>query len=388
MRNLDTIRNERDTACQRMFEAAQSGDAQAFQTAFMSWADMQQETVLAEARGLIQANDQTILSGRGVRVLTSVENQYYQNVIDAMRTGNPKQALSDLDVVLPKTVIDMVFEDIAAEHPILDAINFQNTGALIEMIISTSEGVAAWGELCSTIDKEVAGAFTMIPLALKKLSAFIPVCKAMLDLGPEWLDRYVRAILTEALATGLEEGIVDGDGKGKPIGMTRKLSGAVDDVYARKTPVPVNALDPATYGTILSTLSKGPNDRKRPVANILMVVNPADYFTKVFPATTIRTTAGSFNNEVFPFPTTVIQSAAVPEGHAVFGLGKRYFMGLGTSKGGGIEYSDEYKFLEDQRVYLIKLYGNGRALDENAFVYADISGLKPTTLQVEVMPTA
>lgn len=84
---------------------------------------------------------------------------------------------------------------------------------------------------------------------------------------------------------------------------------------------------------------------------------------------------------------------AVPSGKAVFGLANRYFFGLGTSKGGKLEYSDEYKFLEDQRVYLIKLYGNGRALDENAFVYVDISNLVPTVQKVEVtniddLPTA
>ena len=77
-------------------------------------------------------------------------------------------------------------------------------------------------------------------------------------------------------------------------------------------------------------------------------------------------------------------SAAVPNGKAVFGLASRYFMGMGTAKGGKLEYSDEYKFLEDNRVYLIKMYGNGKPLDANAFVYADISGLLPTVQQVYV----
>ena len=56
----------------------------------------------------------------------------------------------------------------------------------------------------------------------------------MLDLGPEWLDRYVRTILAEALANGLE-GIISGRGLAdqavnpddriyEPIGMDRDLS--------------------------------------------------------------------------------------------------------------------------------------------------------------------
>ena len=119
--------------------------------------------------------------------------------------------------------------------------------------------------------------------------------------------------------------------------------------------------------------------------NIILVVNPADYFTKILPASTVRAADGSFNTNVFPYPTTVYQSSAVPSGYAVFGLAKRYFAGLGTSKGGKIEYSDEYKFLEDQRAYLVKLYGDGKPLDANAFVLADITGLTPYVQKVLVV---
>ena len=68
---------------------------------------------------------------------------------------------------------------------------------------------------------------------------------------------------------------------------------------------------------------------------------------------------GTFVRDVFPFPTRVVQSVRVAEGEAVMGIGKRYFAGLGMAKNGKIEYGDEYHFLEDERVYLIKLYANG-----------------------------
>jgi hypothetical protein len=67
----------------------------------------------------------------------------------------------------------------------------------------------------------------------------------------------------------------------------------------------------------------------------------------------------------------------MPSGHAVVGLGKRYFLGLGTSKDGLIDYSDHAQFVEDNRVYTTHLYGNGKPLDNNAFEYLDISGLEP-----------
>ena len=62
-------------------------------------------------------------------------------------------------------------------------------------------------------------------------------------------------------------------------------------------------------------------------------------------------------------------------------------MGIGAGKSGKIEYSDEYQFLDDNRVYLIKMYAMGKPKDNNAFKYLDISKLKPISLKVEVTNT-
>ncbi len=385
MKNLDLIKQKKTEILQRMATAVKDDNAEAYSQSFDELLDVVQEAVLAEASNLVQSNDQAILAARGVRALTSQEMSFYQQFIDVAKGSNPKQALSGTDVVLPKTVIDSVLEDIASAHPLLDAIAFQNTGALTEIIISTTSGSAAWGALTAEITAEISATFAKLDLSKKKLTAFMLVAKAMLDLGPEWLDRFVRAVLVEANSAGLEEGVVDGDGDDKPLGMTRALTGATDGVFPRKTPITITDLGQETFGTILNILSQGPNGKRRAITEIIMVVNPADYFTKVFPATTVRSTDGNFVNNVFPFPTKPFQSAAIPQGYAVFGLPKRYFAGLGTGKGGKIEYDDSYHFLEDERVYLTKLYGDGRPLDANAFVYADISGLTPYVQKVLIV---
>ncbi len=389
MRNKDLVQNERNEILQRMSQAITNNSPEEYAQAFNELATSIQESVREEYQAAVTSADAGIMAQRGIRQLTSEETKYYQSVIDTMKAavknGAPKQAVTLIDDVMPKTVIDEIFTYLTENHPLLDEIDFQNTEAITQWLMSTSSGVAGWGELCSTIDDELSGAFTVIELSKFKLSAFIPVCNAMLDIGPTWLDRYVRTLLTEALATALELAIVDGDGNGKPLGMTRALSGATDGVYPRKTATPVTTLDPVVYGTILNTLSQAPNSKRRPISQVLMVVNPADYFTKVFPATTARATDGTYTKDIFPFPTKVVQSNAVPSGKAVVGLGKQYFMGLGTSQGGKLEYADQTKFLEDQRLYRIKLYGNGRPKDANAFVYLDISGLESYVLNVNVV---
>ena len=391
MRNLDLIRQENEQFRNQLAAAVQDGSPDAVAEAFTAYARHIEDSVIAEAQSLAHTTDASILASRGVRQLTGEERNYYCKVIDAMRSDNPRQALSSLDVVLPKTTIDAVFEDLTNTHPLLDAINFQNTSGLVEIIVNTgSKQLATWSALSSEIVKELTGGFKKIGMEHNKLAAFLPVCKAMLDLGPEWLDRYVRTLLSEAIYLGLEESIINGTGKDMPIGMNRQVGDGVTvtgGVYPEKETVELTSLDPITYGILLSGMSATPNGNSRVIESVLMIVNPKDYLTKIMPATTVRGADGTFTRNVFPFPTTVIQSVQVPENRAIIGLGDRYFMGSGTAKSGKIEYSDEYRFLEDERVYLVKLYGHGEPLDNNAFVYADISGLTPYVQEVTITGT-
>lgn len=333
--------------------------------------------------------DRSVLAQRGVRQLTSEEKTYYQRLTEAMRSANPKQALLNTDLTLPRTVMNAVFDELQTSHPLLSAIQFTNTTGITEMVMSQNgEQVAQWGKLCDDIVKELLAGFSVVNMTLLKLSAFIPVCKAMLELGPEWLDDFVRQVLYEALANGLEYGIVTGNGNDQPIGMDRQVGPNVTvsgGVYPEKAPVAVPDFQPATIGRLLSLIAVDPAGKPRALRDIILVVNPQDYFQRVMPATTVMAPDGTYRNDVLPYPMRVIQSAALPAGKAILGIGYKYFAGAGMEREGRIEYSDHYQFLEDDRVYLIKLYANGFPMDNNAFLVLDISGLRPATLQVTTL---
>lgn len=340
-----------------------------------SLADLQQEL------------DGRILNARGVRQLTGEERNYYTKLTAAMLSNDPRQAVTNLDAVMPKTIIDSVFDELKTEHPLLSHINFTPTAGAVEMIVNTNGyQEAVWGDLCDDIVKEATSGFKKISTSLLKLSAFISVCKAMLDLGPEWLDNYVRQVLFEMYANGMEAGIVAGDGNKKPIGMTRQVGDGVTvtgGVYPEKAKISVTDLSPATIGNLLSLIAADPNGKSRRVKDVLLIVNPQDYYQKVMPATTLMAPDGSYRNDVMPYPMTIVQSPALTRGSAVLGMGYRYFAAAGTDKNGRIDYSDHYHFLEDERVYIVKGYANGMPLDNNAFLYLDISGLQPAVWKVE-----
>ena len=389
MKNCDTL--TRDDIRAKLQQAIKDNDTEAFSASFDQMLECIQNDIQQRADDRIdqmkRETDTTVLASRGVRQLTTKEKEFYQKVADAMKAKDPKQALNNLDVVMPETVIDAVFDELQTSHPLLSRIQFMNTRGAIRMMMNTNGyQEAAWGQLCDDIVQELTSGFKEVDTGLLKLSAFMPVCKAMLDLGPEWLDDFVRQVLYEAYANGLEAGCVAGDGNGKPIGMNRQVGDNVTvtgGVYPVKAPISVTDLSPTTIGNLLALIAVDPNGKARNVRDVILVVNPVDYFQRIMPATTMMTPNGTYVNDVLPYPMSVIQSPAVEQGQAIIGLGYKYFAAIGSARDGRIEYSDHYHFLEDERVYLIKGYANGFPMDNNAFFVLDITGIRPAVWKVE-----
>ena len=382
IRNLNQVSTD-------MINAMRAEDTEAYQTAFEKMADVIAQNVLAEAR---QSNDTAILAQRGVRQLTSEEKKFYEAWGNAVKSGNPKQALTGGEVTFPETVINSVFDDIRANHPLLAEVNFQNTGGAIKYIASKS-GMpkAIWGELTDEITKEIDLDIIEVDMTLKMLSAFIPVPKAIIDLGAEWLDRYVRTFLAEAIANGLEDAMINGLTSASPIGMMADLStGTVDAdtgvvTYTAKTATAVTELSPKTIGAELAKMAKNPFGLSRSVDNVILVCNPADYFSKVAPATMVLASNGTYVDQM-PYGVKVMTSSAVETGKAVLGMAKRYFLGVGFSgQAGTIEFSDQYKFIEHKRYYKTYLYGNGTPADNNCFTVLNIANLGEKAIKTKTV---
>ena len=390
MTNPDVKKEQVNAILTKACDAVRANDYEAFDGAMTEYGDAIKTEILSKVETTREMIDSTILAARNVRQLTAEERGYYTEFIAAARSADPKAAITNISVAFPQTIITEVLDDIKAAHPLLDLIDFKNTTAITKWIVNKQgEQSAVWGALTSAITEELSGNIDTVDMTLCKLTAFMYISNDILDLGPAWVDTYIRNILSEALAVGLETGIVDGTGKDMPIGMTRDVSDeavVVGGVQPRKTAIEVTTLDPETYGDLISTLAISPTGKQRAVGKPILVVNPADYFKIVFPATTILTPNGIYAHDVLPYPTTIVQSVAVPSKHAVLGIGRLYFAGLGLTKNGRIETSNDFKFLDDLKTFKIKTYGNGFPKDNNAFLYLDITDLKPTYPTVQNIP--
>lgn len=366
MKNIEAKNKEQKKV---IVKALEGGDANSLADAILqaqieNSQEIQDKLIKESETFNVHNADMQVLAQRGFRALTNEETKYYNEVQD-------KSSLTDIP--LPRTVFDRVFEDLQTEHPLLSRITFQNTTGVTEWLTRTGDVETAWwGPLCDEIKKKLENGFKVEPTGLYKVSAYMPICKAMLDLGPVWIDRFVRESLYESIASAIEMAILVGTGEDMPIGMTRKLDDVSGGEHVEKTPVVLEDLAPATIGTeIMSKLTK---NKVKTIGEVILVVNPADYWSKLFQVTTFQTKDGEYKKQNLPFNGSIIQSVHVPENRMVVGQAKDYFMGIGSDL--KIDYSDEFRFLDDQRVYIAKQYANGRPIDDDAFLYFDITDLK------------
>lgn len=354
-----------------------------------AWANFS-DSIVDEIRNdyMESVNDKNILAQRGYRNLTNAEEKYYNALITASKCRNVQQAvttLSDLTAndLMPETIIDQVLKDVVAEHPILAKVNFQYAKYATKIIMNDhSKQNAVWGEIDAEITKEITSAFKVLSLAQNKLSAFAVIPMGLLDMGPTFLDGYIRTILKDAIACGLEEAIIKGDGDGKPVGLMMKLTGALDGVHQAKEAVAVTDFGVKSMGALIARMAKNEKGQNRPVGKLSLICNANDYYTLVAPAVRVQNMSGAYVDN-FAFPMEVVISEEVEAGKAILADLNKYTVGIGFAKEGVIEFSDEAQFLADKRVYKIKTYANGRAMDENSALLLDISGLQPAVITVK-----
>jgi HK97 family phage major capsid protein len=384
---------------QKILAAMKSGDETEIKEAWESLHNSIAEQVKADFADLQESHDAAVLAQRGYRQLTSKETKWYQKVISALKSTDPRQAFTAIigsdkeDDLMPTTIIEDVYKNLQEDHELLKAINFNAVGYTTKWILNDhATQTAVWGDITEEIKKEITSAFEVIDVDQFKLSAFAVIELGMLDLGPAFLDGYIRQCLYEALAAGLELAIVAGTGAKQPTGLIRNIAKDVsfnkETGYPAKEQIAVTSFTPAEYGALVARLATTEKGKKRKFTEVCLICNQNDYLTKVMPATTVLNANGVYVNDLFPVPTKVFVSNALEDGQAVLFLNGEYFMGIGGSKNGVIEYSDEYKFIEDQRVFKIKQYGTGRAFDNTSALFLDISGLEPAYITVRNLEIA
>lgn len=387
-----TIKFANMEACEHLAEAmlSETADPNALALAWAGYSESIANELRAEFEQYGPSIDAAAMESRGYRVLTAKERAWYEKVSQALRGAKTEQAFIDIigtgdqDTLMPPTIIQDVFSDIQKESKLLAKVGSQYVGYATKFIMNdASIQMGAWGKVTDAITKEIEGAIKVISMEQSRYTAFCIIPLDVLDMGPEFVDAFIRALMAESMLYGLEQAVVNGSGVNMPIGMMRDPEGSFNQTtgYPAKTAVKVTSFAPAEYGELLADLAETPTGRQRVFDEVILVTNMSDYLTKIMPATTVQSTMGGYVSNVFPFPTDPIPCAAVPTGKAVLGIPKLYKLGIGGSRN-GIEYDDSFKFLDDCRTFKAIQHAAGRPYDDASFIVLDISDLDPAYLTV------
>lgn len=388
-------------AASNLAQAFAGDDTAAVEEAFVEMQMAISESVAQEYRDAVASNDAVILAQRGFRQLTSEETEYYQMLIDALSAADPRQEFANItkgddnsfpEKTLPETVIDDIFKNLTENHPLLALIRPKSTQYITTWLRNKhTRQLAVWGEIETDIRGELKSAWEVVSVKQGKLTCFMVIHRDTLALGPTFLDAYMRTVMSEAMACGMEAGICCGKGvAGEPVGLDRDIRQGVaissTDGYPRKGKVIVTGFEPEEYGRLVAKLSKDERGHvKQSVDKLTLVCNLTDYLTKVMPSTTVKTVDGEYKRNLFPIPTNVVTAEVIPAGDAILFLPDEYDLFVAGNR--GIEYSDEYKFLEDLRVCKNVSYAFGMAHDNNSALLLDISNLEPGYVNVKVKGT-
>lgn len=349
--------------------------------------------ILNKFEELKDEHDVKVLASRGIRQLTNAETDFYNKLKGIYRNDIGMSPTVGGTLIMPKTIFDSVFDDLREDvddNPLAD-IDLQNTTGSSEWLVSVAERpVATWGEMCDPITRELSLGFKVVNNLVNKLSCYIPYCKSLLELGPQWQDAYIREYLLLGLKYSLVQAFASGNGVKQPWGAAYDYD--IDtDQGTLKTPVVVTALTRSAFKDVFKLMSTNPMGIHRSLNGLTMYVDSATYYNYIYANEMYYDLNGAEHSRLERLGIRLrVCETGLEEGQALLGLPKRYFMQV-AMKGGGqngfVEFSDDYLFLEDKRVYKAKLFADGFAKDNNAFALLDVTGLVDAPAQVKIVNT-
>ncbi|WP_353419674.1 phage major capsid protein [Staphylococcus delphini] len=334
------------------------------------------DNILKDAREeALNANtDEQVLMKRGQNVLTSEEKRFFTNLVEDDANLDAYKE----EIILPETTVSRVFEDMQSERPLLSKINFQIAGIKTRIIAGDPDGAAMWGEIFGKIQGQIQANFREYTFSQNKLTAFAIVPKDLLDFGPEWVERYVRLQLAEAMGAKLEEGIVKGNGpvQNQPVGLIKDMvkddSGNITSVKDKTEKGKLTFADAKTTVTELSNLMnslsvKEDGKRINISGKVSLLVNPDQLFA-IQAKYTIQNANGQWVTSL-PFNLDILPSEFVEKGKIIAFVPSRYYaMYKGATQ---IREYGEVLALEDANVYIAKQYAHGMPDDNKvAEVYS------------------
>lgn len=331
-------------------------------------ADLIQQVVAEAERA---SHDAEFKKQLGLRNLSQEERKFYEGFKDIKQSITANQ----IDII-PTEIIDRTLDDVKKASPILKLVNMAPANVK-KWIVASHSGAAVWGGITDAIKGELSAGVSSLNIELHMLSAYLVIPKAIRELSMEFVDRYFKAILSEAMQDGLVKGYLDGDGKTGPIGIFRQINTTNGDgtQKAKTVSTKITKFSPKGLAEVRKTLT---NEGKRVVSKLYLICNPADEAEYVDPCMYGEALTGGYVNKSF-IEIEKIVDANCPKGKAAFTIEGYYTMG---ATGVRVNEYDQTKAMENADLIIATCYANGRAVDDNVAVIFDVTKLEEYVLPV------
>lgn len=312
--------------------------------------------------------DNGILAKRAQDPLTSEERKFFNEI-------NYEVGYTD-DKILPETVVERVFDDLQKEHPLLSKINFQNAGIKTRVIKADPAGQAVWGKIFGEIKGQLDAAFREEDFTQYKLTCFVVLPDDLSIFGPNWIERFVRTQIQEAITVALEAAVINGGGASQlqPVGLMKDINTDTGAVTDKQSLGSLTFADADTtvleLKDVLKNLSVDARGKELKIdGKVTLIVNPRDSWD-IQARYTYLTANGGFVT-VLPYNVSVVSSEFVPEGKLVAFVTDRY----DAVRGGGLTVKkfDQTLALEDAILFTAKTFAYGQPTDNKASAVYDLN---------------
>lgn len=363
--------------------------AEAQVQAIMNYADAIMESardqVKTEYEELKNVSDNNVLMARGIHMLTAEETKFYNEV---------KKSGGDFnEQILPETVIERVFDELEEERPLLKLIKFKPGVGRTKIITAKRTGFAVWGKLHKDLEGQLDAIFGVSDRTLNVLTAYFVISNDLLDLGPRWMDRFLRICLKEAVAEQWEAKIINGTGVDQPIGLMKDMGAARVDgspYQDKKSAGTLTFKDAPTmvkeFTGIIKGLSKyqfkvgeETETRYRNInGKVKLIVNPENYADIVGMVTTQNANGVFVSNLPFISQDSIIVSTEMPVNKLIAYVDGQYEASVAFNN--RIYVYDQTFAMRRATLYAIDLLGDGQPVDNYAAQVYDIEMTETVTV--------
>lgn len=322
--------------------------------------------------------DESYRKSLGLHTLSKEETEFYELV-----TKDIKQAITGKQIdILPTSIVDRTLADIKSKSDLLSLVKMAPAG-VTKWLSGSHTGTAVWGALTDAIKGEITAAIDSLNLEQCKLTVYMVIPKSIRELALPFVDKYLIAVLAEAMQDGLEVGYLTGNGKTGPIGITNQIAKFKADGTASAKDIlsTVTKFSPKGLANVRKILT---NNGKRVVSELHLICNPLDEAEYVDPALFGEALVGGYRIVSF-MPIIKHPTPNCPHGKGIFTIKDAYTMGC---TGVSFNEYDQTKAMDDADLVIGKSYANGRADDDNTAVVFDITKLEEYVLPVTQATTA